>query len=352
MQSNNAVSYGITGGTTRTPRMIRYTDDRLQQHIQLKAQIMKAYKVSPASRVAIVQPFEPWMIGTIHKMAAYSLGAQILPLGLTGLSPLGHKLLTEFRPTVLCISAALMTQLLDAAGPEATKMFKSLEVILHAGEFAPLSIRERLTTISSNPTLANIYGMAEFDAIGSSEPGDDFELISLSPKFEYAIDDLTDHVVECSPGIEGQLCISENFGPWHRTGDRVQIVTCGFSGIWKDVHRIRLLGRTDNACSLPDGTLIAEQHILELCSLLDRAELLQVQIRRITGQKALIHCVFDGDGDPDILSNDVVKFLSCINCDLADSLRHSVADVTCSVLKDGLHATTRGKFPLLVEVNQ
>ena len=257
-----AALISLTGGTTAAPRMVHYDVQRWRRSVSIKCEIFRAHGVGPGSRVVVCHPSDPWAIGGVHRDAALACGASVLPLGLNAGSSGLQRLLVEFRPTVLCGTASLLSRWkseLDAR--QLIFPLASRRVVFHAGE--PLRDEDRRRCAAAwRATVVNVYGLAEFDAVASETP--DGQQLALAPAFDFGIR-IGQDVRVAALGQSGELFVRERAAAasWVSTRDRVHIsgTIPHTSRLWPGSLAITLLGRLDGAVPLPDGSVITHEQV-------------------------------------------------------------------------------------------
>jgi acyl-coenzyme A synthetase/AMP-(fatty) acid ligase len=200
-----------------------------------------------------------------------------------------------------------------------------------------------------NLPVVDIYGMAQFDMVAASLPGDPG--LALVPYFEYSLAMDNGECVQLRTGLVGDLRIRRSRDTWHRSGDIVEVLG---EALWpaktkQATHRIRVLGRANVAITLADGSSLTELQVRDLLKRkYPQVQELQVQLQHTQAGDALdILCVpRDGSAvDLEALRADVMA----ANVDINDSFRAGVA-IHCGariVKFDDLVVTARGKIPLV-----
>jgi len=225
-----------------------------------------------------------------------------------------------------------------------------VHIVFVAGERLARSVRQECESVW-NARVIDIYGMAEFDAVGIelNESSD----ISLIRNFQYSIATL-DGPANLAIGMAGELYIrTTDADPWHMTGDLVNVrrLRSPSSEFFAD---IAMKGRTNFLVNFSDGSAISESQVAALVSEFPEVSSIQVQVHR-TDRGDVINTLFVPN---EHLTRDVIKRLldriSNVNIDVADSIRQGVI-VDCILTPVGSDSeffhTQRGKSPILVRPN-
>jgi phenylacetate-coenzyme A ligase PaaK-like adenylate-forming protein len=351
MQWSGRVQY-VTGGTTRTPRLIKYDAARWSQSIRIKARLLSEYGVDGNARVAVCHPFAPWAIGSVFTEASLYCGAYVFPIGLVANRAPFQDMLFDFNPTHICGTCRNLIRWANELAQRGKCIPRELRrVAFVAGE--PITpIARHNCSARWSAKVINIYGLAEFDMIGVEHWGG--HGFSLVPEFEYGIiDERTGEIVPILVGCIGELCIHEPRNEnWHRTGDRVRVAerTESPGGTSWNVH---FLGRINETAVFADGSLLTVEHLNRVRERCPEIAVIQVQVRHADeGDSVSILCVVKEEPDSDFAER-VKEALLASNIDLADGFGHGVIrTVDVRIVSDAeLFLTPRGKAPSIVEID-
>lgn len=332
----------LTGGTTREPRLVYYSEDRWRRVVETKREMFAAYDIGARDRGAICTPFEPWSIGRVHLEGALLTGASALPLGLTLDQDVTLRMLADFAPTFICGGARYLCR--------AGQRLKQLGLtpgnpnyLFVAGEKLLPQLRAECSSLWGG-RVVDVYGMAEFDLVGYEAPEKEGHFL-LTDTLEYAIHTLDGSMAGVQPKMRGELAIrSSREKPWHLTGDVVTVVG---SPATSQTTRVIFEHRLEATLVLGEGTTIIEGQVSKLLDLFNLAYG-QLQVHRAPRCDRL-HLIVPTSTAVD--DNEIVAALFENNVDLADSVRCNVAEITVRrEPEERLVVTSRGKLPLIVEV--
>lgn len=321
--------------------------------IEVTRQILIAHGVGPGARVAVCFPFDPWAIGGVFRDAALACGASVLPLGLTAGEPSLWPMLLAFAPQVFCGSASLLIHWHNQMGGARESNSGTQKIIFHAGEPLRTGVR-RACAEAWGAKVVNVYGMAEFDSVGSegtSGPG-----LILSPHLRYALSEAgCGGLSPLEEGSVGELLISiDGRTDWYHTRDLINVV--GRSGLnealWPESWRVEHLSRTDNALKLPDGSLVSAEQVEEVARTFVGVEYVQLHLLPGTASCAarLIFkvAVCSGSATPHSFEVEEALLKNCL--ELADSVKHRAVSIEVSFVDAStLSRTRRGKVRVFVE---
>lgn len=347
MKELGAIRY-YTGGTSGHPKQILYDRARWQNSVRRKQDMFEQWEITNGSRVAVCHPFSPWAIGGIHAEGAMNCGADVLPLGLKVNDATWLAELISFEPTVICgTSRHILRWGKEALLQLGTQL--TCETIFVAGELLVEEARRELSTTLGG-TVVNVYGMAEFDMVGSELPGSSD--IWLHPDFEFDLycGEPTAHVQpDANSSVDGYLMLRERGqDQWTKTCDRVLVRDR--QPKWRpDGYdwNVSLLGRGNQAATLIDGANILEAHVLATENHLPEVKFLQVIVHSSrTRDRIELHCsVADPLRLPQSFKADVInKFLQS-SVDIADSVESGcVSEIEVIIWSEvPFNETERGK---------
>lgn len=346
MNSTGGEILYLTGGTTATPRIVRYSRERWKRSVGAKRRLLERWNVTASSRVAVCHPMAPWAIGHVFSEAALEAGGTVLPLGLTAQLPAFSKILREFEPTHICASAANLIGWANALGETPL----GVKILFVAGE--KLTIRLRTDAERAwSARVVDIYGMAEFDMVAAELPGANGLSLVAHLTARLRVGESGD-MVELAPGRSGELCLREaDEDPWFRSGDAVSVVDYGdFWNLGTPVPAISFLTRLDGAICFSDGAMLSPIHMSHLAEAFPSLQQLQAVVcRRIGGDVVELRGVRATDDERDVTSEMLVTKLLELAVDLADSYKYGcVAAISCKFVNQrDLIRTDRGKIPLV-----
>lgn len=337
----------LTGGTTANPRIVEYDRERWAASIAAKLRLFELYAVGPSSRVAVAFPFAPWAIGSIFAEAAFLAEATVLPLGLSALEDPFSSVLSEFRPTHLCGSGAVLARL---GRKQSDRLNHRVDTLFVAGEKLTTDTRNELIS-QWDAQVVDIYGMAEFDMVAAQVPG--LKDLALIPHLQYWIATEQEELLPLATGCEGELWIAElEAGPRHATGDLVRVKSK--ADHWRNglpSYAIEIIGRIDGAVSFADGSMLAPVHLQATMNRFPSISALQAVVRRrVAGDELELRYVSAAGGAEMIDHNALCKALLDAAIDVQDSLRHGVITKfhARAVAADALSRTARGKIPAIL----
>jgi acyl-coenzyme A synthetase/AMP-(fatty) acid ligase len=337
----------ITGGTSRTARLIEYNDARWQRSVRCKAAIFRSNGIDTSSRVAVCHPFAPWSIGQVHVEGALACGASVFPFGLSVNTPEIQDFLMAVQPSHLCGGARNLIRIAQALRKRSSApSLPAGGALLVAGEMLTQVVRDQCED-EWQARVVNVYGMAEFDALGAELPG--FNGVCLLDEFEFSLN-VDDRFIELAEGAVGTLAVrGKGDTEWHNSGDIVEVLQSGpLKGAF--CHSIVIVGRADVIVNFADGSAISEIQVLDMLSKLPELRALQIQVFTPDerGEVIRVICVpngpvtsFDFERVRDLVRN--------LNVDVADSfkagvIRDCVIDIYPT--ERALVETARGKRPL------
>jgi len=299
-------------------------------------------------------PFDPWAIGGIFRDAALACGARVLPLGLSAGEPALGPLLVSFDPDVLCGPASLLVHWqAKLQKVSLTRQLTHRRLVFHAGEPLRPLVREACAT-TWNAKVVNVYGMAEFDSVGSE--GQRGSGLILSPHLRYAL--ARPGKARYQPlreGAEGELLIRvRNTSDWYYTRDLVRVIVRASvdDGLWPGSWRVEHLSRTDNAMKLPDGSLVSAEQLEAVARELPGIEYIQLQLVQSASSSArlrLLATPCQGVLPPASVALQEALLSRCL--ELADAVKHRAVSLeVCLVDTSELERTQRGKVRSFVEV--
>lgn len=337
----------ITGGTTRSARLVSYDSDRWERSISVKAKLLSRIGINEHSRVVVCHPFSPWSIGQVHVEGVLRCGGDVYPFGLNCLTSEIMRFMAEAKPTHFCGGTHFLMRIAQVAKEQGFNIeLPSGGCLIVAGERLTVANRNECEVMWGAP-LVDMYGMAEFDAIGCELP--DQQGIALCSDFEYALaKDGT--VLSLARGALGELLIrNPGEDSWHSTGDLVGTLNMidtedGFTAC------IEMLGRADLTVNFSDGSAISEIQVSNLIQRFPWVKSIQLQVfRRTDGDIIRAVCLpteWRFDLDFPALRDAILN----INVDVADCYQQGVIrDCIVDVLprKHAFYTTPRGKQPLI-----
>lgn len=331
-----------------------YSRQRYGESVQVTQEILSAHGVQPGMALVVCFPFDPWAIGGVFRDAALACGARVLPLGLSTGEPSMGAMLASFDPDVFCGSASLLVRWHAELKQPQTGQPTRQRLVFHAGESLRPLVRQACAT-AWNAKVINVYGMAEFDSVGSEgprEPG-----LILSPHLHYALTlPGQGEYQSLSEGEEGELLIrTQEMPEWYHTRDLVRVLgrVSADEVLWPGSWRIQHLSRTDNAMKLPDGSLVSAEQLEEVARELPGIEYLQLQLVRSPDSSAslrLLATPCQGVAPPSITELQDTLLHGCL--ELADAVMHRAVLLEVRLVDASqLERTQRGKVRSFVEVD-
>jgi len=340
--------FHLTGGTTARSKVVRYDPGRWARSVAVKRKIFHAHGVDENARVAVCHPFGLWSIGQVHVEGALACHADVYPIGLSALSPEPLQHLIDARPTHLCGGARHLLQLADlAAKLERPLANRGMQAIFAAGEPLTSGVRAACAAAWGAPVF-DVYGTAEFDALGAELPKS--PSMRLVNDFEFGVHS-GNGVHALSAGATGSLCVrADEHTAWFDTRDLICVVdTDGPSGFGAGIH---IRGRKDFAVSLPDGSAISELQVSRLVA--ETPSLASAQLHVVhQGSTVELHLLYVPHPLSEVNADALSDRVRDINVDVADSVRAGVVRriQLRSLADEGLYFNTaRGKRPLIVVV--
>lgn len=334
---------------------MEYTRDRYGESVEVTRQILFAHGVKLGIRVIVCYPFDPWAIGGIFRDSALACGAQVLPLGLNVGEPSLTSTIVGFDPHVICGSASLLVQWHKQLGIDRTLSKATERIIFHAGEPVRSSVRGECANLW-NARIVDIYGMAEFDSIGSEGTFDSG--LTLSPHLQYALRvPMAEHPEELAENAEGELLIRTNgTRNWHRTRDLVRVLNKSSDSdqLWPGSWRIKHISRTDHSLKLPDGSLISAEQVESAVQDCKGVGYVQLQLIHNSKGRAAELRILVSISDKSIAPTPTeLKSLLLSKClELADAVKYRAVSMKVSfVASSRLVQTRRGKVKMFVERN-
>ncbi len=276
----------------------------------------------------------------------------MISLGLDAGDEALWPLVQELDPDVICGSASLLARW-AAAGRIRSRATRSERLIFHAGEPLLPDVR-KACAVSWGARIVDVYGMAEFDTVGSEGVRKQDGLI-LCPEFGYAICNPAGDLVVPSKGVQGELMIRRPSEPeWYASCDRVEVLgrSAKSEELWPGSWRIRHLGRADSSLQLPDGSLLYGATVQWVARETPGIEHVQVTLLRRTAKIALVRVLASTvSTSPGRASaaREVRRALLRRSAELADAVRHNAVRLQVSIVDSSkLARTRRGKVKPLV----
>jgi phenylacetate-coenzyme A ligase PaaK-like adenylate-forming protein len=346
MSSVSQLNY-ISGGTTGTPKIISYSEERYLQSISVKSKILAKCGIGEASRVIVMHPMAPWAIGEVFTDGALSIGASVLPVGINLQTETLSQLLVLFKPTVICAAGRNLLRVLGALPAEVmVELQQAVSLVLTAGERLEEIVAQEISNKLSC-TVRDIYGCAELDALGVAPASGDG--LTLVPDYKYKIR-IDGEVREPRPGLRGVLVVQHptKVGVWHSTEDVVEVLTPDRESDEWDAPRIRILERADirikflDGCAIGGAQLSAAQRSLGL-------QAVQLVVDR-SGSSDRVTLLYLVPTNTAISPAQVQHALLSVCTDFSDALTAGCIEHFAAVpiyKSEDFYETDRGKIPLI-----
>lgn len=348
-RNQGSVTY-LTGGTTGTPRGIRYSTSKWLRSVNIKRRLLRLHEVGSGSRFCILHPFAPWSIGQVYLEGALSCGADVFPIGINLRTPIVESLIRRVRPTHIAAGCRDLIRLgteLNQRGLDCTKI--PVRKLFVAGELLTDEMRGRCEELWK-ATVVNVYGMSDFDALGMELDG--FHGIGLVHDYSYGLR-IKNRKRALSVGAIGELAILDPWKKkWFYSADIIKVLSSQHATRNSDLPTwfITVIGRTSLVAKFSDGATIHEAQVLEVLRSCPNLTAIQLIVKRShLGDAVTVYCVAASHKRERSLKQSILQLLLDKNFELADSFASGgISNLTVKLVPEGyLQKTPRGKTPLI-----
>lgn len=333
--------YFISGGTTGKPRSICHNLLDWQIMVIDTAFVLQALGVSNNDTVLIAQPSFPWSIGNVFADAVILCGANSICYGLYS----NHTQISTYwetlSPSVIVAPPTLVIKWLEAG-----IKIPSDTLFITVGEPLTPSQEKEIWLKLKPRSVRRIYGHSEIGTLGY-QPIDHQDTLCMNPRFSYSFDDGIQVILE----NEGCLSITPKYtGKVIHTKDIVKVKhPIQNAPIWNDSLSLQFRMRNDSCLFLSDGTRIFSP---DLNLLLERFSFHAIQLE-ISIHKDCEILLFRYVSQEEVNDQEIIAEVLKTFPELENYSVHGVFGTGCIKLLrcslDELHATERGKVPLVVD---
>ena len=343
-----------SGGTVTSPKILFFTSEDLNIICELAARKFYMMGVRSNDRIALMQPFDIYLIGFGHLEAHRRIGAEVIPLGVRLEQDFVIGLMEKLQPTVVDTSPSIMLRLTNAVikkGFNPLEDFSIREIIL-AGEKITQSMRE---------FIEKTWGAEVFNDFGLMEMGIVAAECQEHKGLHIAVDQYIVEVVEplsgkyVKEGEIGELILTPlNLRGMpllrYRTGDLVKIkgssCPCG-----RTHPLIDLIGRKDETLMIEGINLYPYQFDQALQNFAPEVLNYQIIYENIGKEDWLrFICEAEPSISRDTLKQRIYNALRHVSIDFLEILEKSSIKVNIEVVEPfAISSTTRGKTKKFID---
>jgi len=337
-----------SGGTVTSPKILFFTPEDLNAISNLAARKFYMMGIQSGDRVALMQPFDIYLVGFGHMEAYKLLGVEVIPLGVRLEQHFVVNLMKKLQPTVIDTSPSVIARLTNAiikSGLKPSEDFSVKKIIL-AGEKITQSLREFVER-TWEAEVFNDYGLTEMGMVAAecekhtglhiaidSYLMEVIDLLSTKPMAKGEIGEL----VLTPLNLRGTVLLR------YRTGDLVKVK--GYSCSCGRTHPlIELIGRKDETLMIDGINLYPYQFDQALQKFTPEVLNYQVICENIGEVDRLrIMCEVDPNIDKDKIKSKIFHALKYVSIDFLEILEKSSIEVDLEILEPfALSLNTKGK---------
>ncbi|HEC92111.1 MAG TPA: phenylacetate--CoA ligase family protein [Candidatus Atribacteria bacterium] len=164
----NVCRIHCSGGTVTSPKILFFTSEDLNTICDLAARKFYMMGVRSSDRVALMQPFDIYLVGFGHMEAYKQIGAEVIPLGVRLEQYFAVNLMKKLQATIIDSSPSIIARLTNAiikSGLKPAEDFSVKKIIL-AGEKIRESLREFIER-TWEAEVFNDYGLTEMGIVAA-----------------------------------------------------------------------------------------------------------------------------------------------------------------------------------------
>lgn len=343
-----------SGGTVSSPKILFYTYEDLNTIYDLAARKFYMMGIRNNDKIALMQPFDIYLIGFGHLEAYRKIGAVVIPLGTRLEQDFVINLIKKLQPTVIDTSPSIMRRLTNAVikkGFIPAEDFPVKKIIL-AGEKITQSLREFIEKTWATKVF-NDYGLMEMGIVAAE--------CQEHEGLHIAVDQYLIEVVNPSSGEytqEGQIGeliltpLNLRGTPFirYRSGDLVILkdskCPCG-----RTHPLIELIGRKDETLMIEGISLYPYQFDQAIQKFAPEIVNYQIIYDNIDEEDRLrFICEAKTSIDRDRLKLKIFKALSHVSIDFLEILEKSSIKVEIEIVEPlAISLTTRGKIKKFID---
>jgi acyl-coenzyme A synthetase/AMP-(fatty) acid ligase len=312
-----SVSYFSTG-TTGVPKQIAFTEEDWQQSVEHRASFLEAMGVRAGQRVGVLVSFGPWFSGDHITDALLTLGASVLPAGISvAHMPAVARLFEQVGVTAVVTTPSVALSLASL------RRRLDLKQLILVGEHLSPQVRNMLHTV---------LGVEPLSLFASSEAIIGFEAPGRQSVFRWDPERTFLEVRDCAgrlaPAGVGELVVTARVGaamPLLRypLGDLVELDSTASTGY----HGFRFLGRVGQGIGLATGVRLGGQEINSwLDSLGAPISLAELKVEHMTDGRDRVSILLAAPGSPIDETHAAATFRS-ISPEIADAVDCGYVDV-------------------------
>ena len=337
-----------SGGTVSSPKIGFFTSEDLDSICDLAARKLYMMGVRSNDRVALMQPFDIYLVGFGHLEAYKRIGAEVVPLGVRLEQDSVVALMKKLQPTVIDTVPSLILRLTHEVTRKTLSPIRDFTVrkIILAGEPITSGLKQFVEN-TWGAKVFNDYGLNELGIVAAECP----ERNGL----HIAVDQYVVEIVEpwsgqaAKQGVPGELILTPlNLRGMplirYRTGDLVRVRNVGCS-CGRTHPLVELIGRRDETLFIEGINLYAYQFDQALQEFAPEVLNYQLTYENI-GEKDRLRFVCEAELaiDRDTLKSKAFEALKHVSIDFPEILEKSSIEVAIEVVEPlAISLTVRGK---------
>jgi len=344
-----------SGGTVTNPKFLFFTSEDLATISDLAARKFYMMGIRSNDRIALMQPFDIYLVGFGHMEAYKRIGAEVIPLGVRLEQYFIINLMKKLQPTIIDSSPSIIARLTNAimkSGLKPAEDFSVKKIIL-AGEKITQSLREFIER-TWEAEVFNDYGLTEMGIVAAECEEHTGLHIAVDHYIIEVVDPLSgDRVQE---GEIGELVLTPlnlRGTPLlrYRTGDLVKIkkTTCSCG---RTHPLIEIIGRKDETLMIDGINFYPYQFNQALEKFAPEVLNYQIICENVGEVDRLrIMCEVDPNIDKDKMKSKIFYALKHVSIDFLEILEKSSIQVDVEILKPyALSLSTRGKVKKFIDM--
>lgn len=343
-----------SGGTLASPKILFFTSEDLNAISDLAARKFYMMGVRSEDRVALMQPFDIYLVGFGHLEAYKKIGAEVMPLGVRLEQDFVIRLMQKLQPTVIDSSPSAVLRLTNdivSRGINPAAEFSVSRVVL-AGEKVTRSLRKSIESAWSTEVF-NDYGLEEMGIVaaechehrGLHVATDQYIVEVVDPSsLQLVAQGQIGELVLTPLELRGMVLLR------YRTGDLVRLVdeqcVCG-----RTHPRVELLGRVDETLMVEGIKLYAYQFDQALEEFASEVLNYQVVYENVGKRDWLrFMCEAEPLADKETVKSRIFNALRHVSIDFLEILEKSSIEVDVQVVEPfAISSTTRGKTKRFID---
>lgn len=344
-----------SGGTVTSPKILFFASEDLNTICDLAARKFYMMGVRSSDRVALMQPFDIYLVGFGHLEAYKLIGAEVIPLGVRLEQYFVINLMKKLQPTVIDTSPSIMARLTNAIIKRGLKTAEDFSVkkIILAGEKITQSLREFVER-TWEAEVFNDYGLTEIGIVAAECEKHTGLHIAIDHYIVEVVDPFSAERVQ--EGEIGELVLTPlnlRGTPFlrYRTGDLIRVkkssCPCG-----RTHPLIELVGRKDETLMVDGINLYPYQFDQALQKFAPEVLNYQIVYENIGEVDRLrIICEVDPNIDRAKIKSKIFRALEHVSIDFLEILEKSSIKVDLEILEPfALSSNTRGKLRKFIDM--